>query len=96
MNKLKGIEDFAYKGSEKKHIKAFEGWFSKKVVDESAKESCRKSIKEFLKRNAYMPDADSMSDEVLIRTIKGFADNRKFSKSNELAWQLYQIAKPLF
>ena len=40
--------------------------------------------------------ADSMSDEVLIRTIRGFADNRRFSKANELAWQLYQIAKPLF
>jgi hypothetical protein len=69
---------------------------SKKIVDESAKESCRKSIKEFLKRNTYMPLADSMSDEVLIRTIKGFADNREVSKANELAWQLYQIAKPLF
>jgi hypothetical protein len=79
-----------------KHIKTFEGLFTKKVVDESAKESCRKSIKEFLKRNAHMPDADSMSDEVLIRTIRGFADNRRFSKANELAWQLYQIAKPLF
>jgi hypothetical protein len=95
MNKLKGIEDFDYKKSEK-YIKTFEGWFSKKIVDESAKESCRKSIKEFLKRNTYMPLADSMSDEVLIRTIKGFADNREVSKSNELAWQLYQIAKPLF
>lgn len=78
-----------------KNIRTFEEWFfSKPKVSETAKEDCRKSIKSFLKSIGMM-EADNMSDEQLIDNIRRFAKNKNFSEKNRLAWQLYNIAKPI-
>ena len=85
-----------------KHLKRFneefpsvsEGWFSKREIPESEKESCRKSIIEFMKRNLGM-DLIGCSDEELLLKLEPFARNSEYSDANKMAKELFRISKPI-
>jgi len=79
-------------------IKTYESWFRTKPLGniEKAKEDSLDSIREFLRQYSGLANVDGLSQEQLLELIERFAKQAKYSKPNQLASDIWRIAKPLF
>ncbi len=78
-----------------------EGIFSFKPLGdvEQARKDSLVSMRKFLQRYSGIVDIDSLTDQQVLKKIKGFAYWAKSPNSsiaNKMAYDLYRIAKPLF
>tara|TARA_R110000868_G_scaffold371615_1_gene635329 strand:- start:39 stop:1202 length:1164 start_codon:yes stop_codon:yes gene_type:complete len=81
-------------------VKLLSEKFFKPMGDvEAAKKDVMKAMRAFIKNNMSLSEPDKLSDEQTLDMIKGaarWAKTPNASRHNQLAGELYKIAKPLF